>query len=118
MDTKDKKIEELEQRIVELEIQLNPIYCEKCGACGEDGCCPSIQCEKIQCLYGEDYVKDYEFDRKCLDLYYSTISKVGELIKQRKDIGELSDDLKIINDILEHNTQSWNEIYDSIFVVK
>jgi len=41
------------------------LYCAKCGACGEDGCCPATMCQGgVGCLYP----------------YYKTEVDEGELI--------------------------------------
>jgi len=31
-------------------------YCPRCGACGEEGCCPASMCDEGEgCLYGDVY---------------------------------------------------------------
>ena len=46
----------IEQLQAEVEELKNPIYCKKCGACGESGCCPPDRCN---CLYGDEYKTEY-----------------------------------------------------------
>ena len=40
------------------------VYCERCGACGEPPCCDYHMCDKIQCKYGDGYIRSYEEDSK------------------------------------------------------
>ena len=39
---------------------IDPLYCPKCGACGEEGCCSPDRCIELPCLYGEHYLKSYK----------------------------------------------------------
>lgn len=44
---------------------LKDPYCEVCGGCGEDGCCPAEICQqKEHGLYCEWYLKDLKFHSK------------------------------------------------------
>lgn len=51
-------IKESEQ--IQDQIDSENHYCEKCGSCGETGCCPPINCEAVTCKYGEINLKDYK----------------------------------------------------------
>lgn len=58
---------ELEQEVVDLACELDPIYCPECGSCGETGCCPPTKCKTVRGLYCDHNLKDY--DTLCCEAY-------------------------------------------------
>lgn len=57
----DQESQELAQ---DLEMTLDPVYCPRCGSCGEDLCCDPTKCESVQAKYGglycEHNIKQYD----------------------------------------------------------
>lgn len=54
-------------------------YCEKCGSCGETGCCPPINCEAVKCKYGEINLKDYKCFQNQWEIMFNALKDIGEL---------------------------------------
>lgn len=54
--------EEIKELNIELSLTKNPIYCENCGSCGENGCCHPSTCKYLSSYQGEydDLVKENE----------------------------------------------------------
>jgi hypothetical protein len=52
-------------------------YCEKCGSCGEDGCCPPAMCEEVKCKYGLGYIDDYERMRKQWGIMFKALESIS-----------------------------------------
>ena len=52
-------------------------YCEKCGSCGEDGCCTPAKCEAVKCKYGERCVEDYERMRKQWGIMFKALESIS-----------------------------------------
>lgn len=56
-------------------------YCEKCGACGEDGCCSHIGCinalvsSNPDCKYGQSYLNDAIENKMLVKLTYRLIDR-------------------------------------------
>jgi hypothetical protein len=65
----------------ELDEYIKSPYCSQCGACGEDGCCSGSICKKNICLYGETYLKEYEYNKKLLDELYESFPDKEKLKK-------------------------------------
>jgi hypothetical protein len=66
----------------------NP-YCEVCGGCGEDGCCPAVNCTMEDgCKYGGLYLNDlkegYIFMR---DFHNKIYDRLDDDLK--KEVNEL-----------------------------
>jgi hypothetical protein len=51
-------------------------YCEKCGSCGETGCCPPVNCEAVVCKYGQINLKDYECFQEQWEVMYNALNKI------------------------------------------
>lgn len=65
----------------------NP-YCDDCGSCGEEGCCPPDMCKTVKCMYPDNNLKayksmsaDYEKMADDLDAAYQTIATVKRLLQ-------------------------------------
>ena len=63
------------------EEMTDPIYCQKCGSCGETGCCKPV------CMYGNKHQRDYsELEEECEKLFSFVKSlettEAKELIKE------------------------------------
>jgi hypothetical protein len=52
-------------------------YCEKCGSCGEDGCCTPAKCEAVKCKYGESCIEDYERMRKQWGIMFKALESIS-----------------------------------------
>lgn len=70
-------------------------YCKKCGACGEDGCCPPTMCKAVKCKYGETYIEDYERMRKQWDIMFNALG----LLERQAQVDPIVK--KAINDLNE-----------------
>ena len=55
------------------------LYCEKCGSCGETGCCPPINCDAVKCKYGEINLKDYKCFQNQWEIMFNALKDIGEL---------------------------------------
>lgn len=51
-------------------------YCEKCGSCGETGCCPPINCHAVKCKYGEINIKDYRCFQDQWSVMYEALKDI------------------------------------------
>lgn len=71
------KVKELEQ---ELEVAGIEVYCRKCGACGEDGCCPATRC-----LYSESYKAEYLKDKELFEKIAEESSRLRHLMDESLD---------------------------------
>jgi hypothetical protein len=60
-----------------LEDDIESPYCEKCGSCGEDGCCPPAKCEAVKCKYGESCIEDYERMRKQWGIMFKALESIS-----------------------------------------
>jgi hypothetical protein len=95
--------EEIRNLEIELDILKNPVYCEKCGSCGEEFCCSPGKCKTVQGLYCEGNVKSWEDMNLEVDKYYQLKTKLKEYlsivsydghpirIQLRKELRELID---------------------------
>ncbi len=58
------------------------VYCEKCGACGEEGCCSPIKCKATaNCMYPHylDILKDaYHKYGKICDVIFNSDEMAGD----------------------------------------
>lgn len=58
------------------------VYCEECGACGEEGCCSPIKCmATANCMYLHyfDILKDaYRKYRKICDVIFNSDEMTGD----------------------------------------
>jgi hypothetical protein len=96
--------EEIRNLEMELDSLKNPAYCEKCGSCGEEGCCSPGKCKTVQGLYCDSNVKSWEDMNNEVDKYYQLKDKLKEYLslascdgrpirKQlRKELQELIDE--------------------------
>lgn len=82
-------------------------YCEKCSACGEDGCCSYLTCfgsliEDSKCDYGRTYLKAAMLDKGVVDLSFDIFEKLekGEVTAEQA--------------VKDFNT-GWHKIYDKIY---
>jgi hypothetical protein len=94
---------EIDNLKMELDILKNPVYCEKCGSCGEEGCCSPGKCKTVQGLYCEGNVNSWEDMNAEVDKYYQLKTKLKEYLSHpscdghpsrkqlRKDLQELID---------------------------
>lgn len=79
---RDKFGEVLYEEIPDLiDQERNPIYCEKCGSCGEDGCCCPTRCKTVQGLYCNENVKSWKTMMDELDKYLILKNKLNEYLK-------------------------------------
>jgi hypothetical protein len=62
-------------------------YCEKCGSCGEEGCCTPAKCEAVKCKYGERCVEDYERMSKQWDIMFKTLESISNNYETSDGIG-------------------------------
>ena len=80
----EEKIDNLQNEIdnlkIELDILKNPVYCEVCGSCGEEGCCSPGKCKTVQGLYCEGNVKSWEEMNIEVDKYYQLKDKLKEYL--------------------------------------
>lgn len=62
---------ELEETRIQLEMRDTVIYCPKCGACGEDGCCSTSMCAYVDEYRGsyKRMVEDWEQMFEGIKLY-------------------------------------------------
>ena len=67
--------------------ELYSPYCDDCGSCGEEGCCPPDMCKTVKCMYPDSNLKsyksmeaDYEKMAGDLDAAYQTITTVKRLL--------------------------------------
>ena len=76
-------------------------YCEKCGSCGEDGCCPPINCEAVKCKYGEINLKDYKSALDMVDKALYFAPKNLNFLKSKsiilRHLGRYPDLIEILN---------------------
>jgi hypothetical protein len=63
---------------IEKEIEEESPYCEHCGACGEDGCCPPTRCEAVKCKYGPGYIEDYKRMQTQWEVMFKGLTKLKE----------------------------------------
>jgi hypothetical protein len=82
-------------------------YCEKCEACGEDGCCSYTTCfsaliEDSKCSYGRTYLKAAILDKKLVKLSFEIFSKL-----EKKEI-------TAEQAVIEFD-EGWHKCYDSVY---
>lgn len=82
-------------------------YCEKCNACGEDGCCSYLNCfsalvEDNKCDYGRIYLKAAKLDKGVVDLSFDIFEKL-----KNKEISS--------EQAVEEFDKGWHVIYDKIY---
>ena len=82
-------------------------YCKICTSCGEEGCCPYLNCfshliENDNCKYGHVHLRDAKFDYR--------LSKMGYDIINKLENGLFDAELAV----KEYHKQ-WNEIYEDVY---
>lgn len=70
-----------------LEDDIESPYCEKCGSCGEEGCCTPAKCEEVKCKYGENCVEDYERMSKQWDIMFKALESISNNYEISDEIG-------------------------------
>lgn len=88
--------------------QCGSPYCKACGSCGEEGCCPPLNCayqnmvkrKKSRCDYGEDYFNDLAFK-------YQLCGALEDIIDEH-GTEELKLKLKL----------EYDRLYDEVFAIK
>ncbi len=82
-------------------------YCQKCSACGEDGCCSHLMCfssliEKSKCDYGGTYLKSAILDNKIVKLSFDIFEKLKNQEITAEQAVELFD-------------SGWDKCYDEVY---
>ena len=72
--------------IIDLDDIESP-YCEKCGSCGEDGCCTPAKCEAVKCKYGERCIEDYERMRKQWGIMFKALESISNNYEISDEVG-------------------------------
>lgn len=81
------RISDPEENIHLLYEELFPhsVYCESCGACGVEGCCPPTKCETIKCMYGDRYKKDYSYAMELTNQLWDLIGDQDKSLIEKRD---------------------------------
>lgn len=84
-----------------LEDDIESPYCEKCGSCGETGCCPPVNCEAIVCKYGQINLKDYERMRKQWGIMFKALESISNNDEICDEIGLMIRAARALDEINE-----------------
>ena len=70
-----------------LEDDIESPYCEKCGSCGEEGCCTPAKRKAVKCKYGETCIEDYERMSKQWDIMFKALESISNNYEISDEIG-------------------------------
>jgi hypothetical protein len=87
-------------------------YCEKCGSCGEDGCCPPINCEAVKCKYGEINLKDYKCFQDQWEVMFNALKNIVSNPDQKSpDSDFYFSDKEYAQNALNEVDKLWDKLY-------
>jgi hypothetical protein len=95
-----------------LEDDIESPYCEKCGSCGEDGCCPPIMCEAVKCKYGEINLKDYQCFQDQWEVMFNALKNIVSNPDQKSpDSDFYFSDKEYAQNALNEVDKLWDKLY-------